>query len=82
MVTDRIPDILGAVDEVIKLNYERYRSSLGGRQSQEVLQLGITDYNLNVTAVPPAALDPVTARAAVRKIVAGQLARSVGAASL
>ena len=26
MATDRIPDILGSVDEVIKLNYERYRS--------------------------------------------------------
>ena len=26
MATDRIPDILGSVDEVIKLNYERYKS--------------------------------------------------------
>lgn len=26
MATERIPDILGAVDEVIKLNYERYKS--------------------------------------------------------
>ena len=25
MATDRIPDILGSVDEVIKLNYERYK---------------------------------------------------------
>lgn len=26
MATERLPDILGSVDEVIKLNYERYRS--------------------------------------------------------
>jgi ArsR family transcriptional regulator len=26
MVTDRIPDILGSVDEVIKMSYERYKA--------------------------------------------------------
>lgn len=29
MATDRIADILGSVDSVIKLNYERYRSFFG-----------------------------------------------------
>lgn len=26
MATERIPDVLGAVDEVIRLNYERYKT--------------------------------------------------------